>query len=26
VLWLELLVVGAGTAVGLLAFPFGRRY
>jgi GT2 family glycosyltransferase len=26
VLWLELLVVGAGTAVGLLTFPFGRRY
>jgi len=26
VLWLELLVVGAGTAVGLLSFPFGRRY
>jgi hypothetical protein len=26
VLWLELLVVGVGTAVGLLSFPFGRRY
>jgi len=26
VLWLELLVVGAGTALGLLTFPFGRRY
>ena len=26
VLWLELLVVGAGTAIGLLSFPFGRRY
>jgi GT2 family glycosyltransferase len=26
VLWLELLVVGAGTAVGLLSYPFGRRY
>jgi GT2 family glycosyltransferase len=26
VLWLELLVVGMGTAVGLLSFPFGRRY
>src|SRR5262249_40765997 len=25
-LWLELLVVGVGTAVGLLSFPFGRRY
>jgi GT2 family glycosyltransferase len=25
-LWLELLVVGGGTAVGLLSFPFGRRY
>jgi GT2 family glycosyltransferase len=25
-LWLELLVVGVGTAVGLLTFPFGRRY
>ena len=25
-LWLELLVVGAGTAVGLLSYPFGRRY
>ena len=26
VLWLELLVVGAGTAVGLVSYPFGRRY
>lgn len=26
VLILELLVVGVGTAVGLLSFPFGRRY
>ena len=26
VLWLELLVVGAGTAIGLCSFPFGRRY
>src|SRR5215468_1182635 len=26
VLWLELLVVGVGTAIGLLSFPFGRRY
>jgi GT2 family glycosyltransferase len=26
VLWLELLVVGVGTAVGLVSFPFGRRY
>jgi len=26
VLWLELLVVGTGTAIGLLSFPFGRRY
>jgi GT2 family glycosyltransferase len=26
VLWLELLVVGVGTVVGLLSFPFGRRY
>ncbi len=25
-LWLELLVVGVGTAAGLLSFPFGRRY
>jgi GT2 family glycosyltransferase len=25
-LWLELLVVGTGTAVGLLSYPFGRRY
>jgi GT2 family glycosyltransferase len=26
VLWLELLVVGSGTAVGLVSYPFGRRY
>ena len=26
VLWLELLVVGGGTAVGLVSYPFGRRY
>ena len=26
VLWLELLVVGAGMALGLLTFPCGRRY
>jgi hypothetical protein len=26
VLWLELLVVGTGTAVGLASYPFGRRY
>src|SRR6185503_16449232 len=26
VLWLELLVVGTGTAVGLVSYPFGRRY
>jgi hypothetical protein len=26
VLWLELLVVGGGTAVGLASYPFGRRY
>jgi GT2 family glycosyltransferase len=26
VLWVELLVVGAGTAVGLASYPFGRRY
>ena len=26
VLWLELLVVGVGTAVGMLSFAFGRRY
>lgn len=26
VLWLELLVVGAGTVVGLVSYPFGRRY
>jgi GT2 family glycosyltransferase len=25
-LWLELLVVGAGTGIGLLSYPFGRRY
>src|SRR5262249_5508041 len=25
-LWLELLVVGIGTAIGLASFPFGRRY
>jgi GT2 family glycosyltransferase len=26
VLWSELLVVGVGTAVGLVSYPFGRRY
>jgi len=26
VLWLELLVVGAGTLVGLASYPFGQRY
>ena len=26
ILWLELLVVGAGTAVGMLTYVFGRRY
>src|SRR5215471_21827929 len=26
VLWVELLVVGTGTAIGLVSFPFGRRY
>ncbi|MGH7895044.1 MAG: glycosyltransferase family 2 protein [Candidatus Binatia bacterium] len=26
VLWLELLVVGAGTVAGLATYPFGRRY
>lgn len=26
VLWAELLVVGVGTAVGLVSYPFGRRY
>jgi GT2 family glycosyltransferase len=26
VLWLELVVVGAGTGVGLLSYAFGRRY
>lgn len=25
-LWLEVLVVGVGTAVGLCSYPFGRRY
>jgi GT2 family glycosyltransferase len=25
-LWLEVLVVGVGTAVGLFSYPFGRRY
>jgi hypothetical protein len=26
ILWLELLVVGAGTGVGMLTYVFGRRY
>lgn len=26
VLWAELFVVGVGTAVGLVSYPFGRRY
>ena len=26
VLWIELLVVGAGVGVGLASYPFGRRY
>ena len=26
ILWFELLVAGAGAAVGVLSFPFGKRY